>query len=644
MSDYNISFPFASVEFLVLNTSGKLMRVAISFIIYLALGIAFGVRAEASYVDSLINIYEQKNAIEQRDISKSIASYITKQDTQAVLKMYAKWLKRSRPIDDNFHTQALFYYSREMMYYKYDTQFLSTWYRGLAEAERLDLAFECGEFHALKAEYFNRRKQYDSLLVYSLKAEKYFKQIGDADKLVTSYQLLADAYYNIELFASAENYYNKIMHYKGDIEYWNKYRKYLILNNLGLVKMKQDSAAKALNYFRAAYNLQLELLKREQNSSFFIRKAYSELCIAAALNKLGRIPEAAAIFTSSVKYMEYRNREKQFINMYSVGGEIYLRMGKLDSALIFLNRAKQFQIEDKAIPDLINTYKLLSEYYAGQKSRPDYCTYLEKAYNLDKERRRELDNSKIIQIKAESDWAEFSQQIEQSKLEFRIASISALVLAVLLTFIAFMYWKLKRANKILVRKTVEAVRQEIIYSTEHPSISTTLPYVAELNNIQPINIEEAELTEPNTNSTITECEAIATTSEAEDTEIADSDANIQELADRINSIITRQKLYLNPDFSVNDLCERLNVNRTYVSKAVNQYLKEENFKSYINTLRTKEVLLLLADDRNDIYTLEALYEKAGFSSRNSFNRAFLKHTGVTPSYYQKNRHLFEQSM
>ena len=60
-----------------------------------------------------------------------------------------------------------------------------------------------------------------------------------------------------------------------------------------------------------------------------------------------------------------------------------------------------------------------------------------------------------------------------------------------------------------------------------------------------------------------------------------------------------------------------------------------NFHHVINELRVKEARAILSGSENDHFTIAAVAEMAGFNSTVSFNRAFKKHTGLTPSFYRK---------
>jgi len=418
------------------------------------------------------------------------------------------------------------------------------------------------------------------------------------------------------------------MEVKGDIQYWEKFRRYLILNNIGLVKFHQDSINLALKYFSEAFELQKNLIKNDTNTVFEMRIAYSQLLLAKVYLKMNDCKKAEIYFSLASLYLDTAKKKLEFNDYYLVSGELAFQKGNcMEAVKTFLTALEIFQ-NKQSITNQITAHKRLSECYFKLNDLFNYKYHIEAAYHLESSRKKELDNSRIIQIKAENDIYKFNQEIERAvTLTYRMI-IAVILLLCLLSVIAILYIRTRRANKILVRKSVELMKAEkskSMLEVGHAKINEvceddTIHFISSIDsNINDdLNIIEADEEER-------------------------KDFYLQELAHSIDNIIIKERLYLKQDFSILDLSEKLKVNRTYISIAVNKYLKEENFKSYINTLRVKEVIKLLDDDHNDIYTLEALFERAGFNSRNSFNRAFLKHTGVTPSYYQKNRHQFEQA-
>ena len=92
------------------------------------------------------------------------------------------------------------------------------------------------------------------------------------------------------------------------------------------------------------------------------------------------------------------------------------------------------------------------------------------------------------------------------------------------------------------------------------------------------------------------------------------------------------KLYLDPMFSQQNLCDNMNRSQRYVSLALSEVGKI-SFPNLVNNFRINEARRLIADNP-DITVIE-LMEKTGFGSRQSFNRHFKVATGFTPSEYQE---------
>jgi len=106
-----------------------------------------------------------------------------------------------------------------------------------------------------------------------------------------------------------------------------------------------------------------------------------------------------------------------------------------------------------------------------------------------------------------------------------------------------------------------------------------------------------------------------------------------ELLVRLNQIIREKELFKNPDISLNELAEELNMQPYHLSRMINSNYSQ-SFFDFINSYRLAEVKSILADSKNaDKRINEVMYE-VGFNSKSSFNTLFKKHTGYTPSAYR----------
>jgi AraC-like DNA-binding protein len=106
---------------------------------------------------------------------------------------------------------------------------------------------------------------------------------------------------------------------------------------------------------------------------------------------------------------------------------------------------------------------------------------------------------------------------------------------------------------------------------------------------------------------------------------------LQQIADKIALIMTRDKLYKNQELNVARLSEVAEVKPYLVTKAFSTIFNTK-FNDYINELRFEELKSLVADPKNDKYTLLSLAFEAGFNSKASFNRTVKKLTGNSPKH------------
>lgn len=99
-----------------------------------------------------------------------------------------------------------------------------------------------------------------------------------------------------------------------------------------------------------------------------------------------------------------------------------------------------------------------------------------------------------------------------------------------------------------------------------------------------------------------------------------------------NFLNNGNKPYLSPDLTLKDIAEKIGVSHTQLSQAINEKTSH-NFNDYINHFRVEEVKNLLAYPTNKNLTIEAIAQKAGFSSKSQFYSAFKHHTGLTPKAF-----------
>ncbi len=102
-------------------------------------------------------------------------------------------------------------------------------------------------------------------------------------------------------------------------------------------------------------------------------------------------------------------------------------------------------------------------------------------------------------------------------------------------------------------------------------------------------------------------------------------------ANRLETVFSKGKIYLNATLNLNDLARELGTNRTYLSNYLNQQL-HTSFYEYVNQWRVRRAKELL---RASNAPLEEIALQSGFNSMSSFRRYFAAHTGMSPLEYRK---------
>lgn len=114
-----------------------------------------------------------------------------------------------------------------------------------------------------------------------------------------------------------------------------------------------------------------------------------------------------------------------------------------------------------------------------------------------------------------------------------------------------------------------------------------------------------------------------------------SDEECKRLIKILDREMSKNKLYMNQSLKIADLAAVANTSSHALSYVFNQFL-QKSYYDYINEYRVEEFKSAIQKEKYSKYTLEALSEHCGFSSRASFFRSFKKVTGITPNEYIKN--------
>ena len=102
----------------------------------------------------------------------------------------------------------------------------------------------------------------------------------------------------------------------------------------------------------------------------------------------------------------------------------------------------------------------------------------------------------------------------------------------------------------------------------------------------------------------------------------------------LEKLMREEKIYTLNDLSLDQVALRLETNSKYISQILNEH-HGKNFFTFINTYRVEEAQRLLTAENARKYSITGISRMAGFSSKSSFNEAFRRIAGMTPSEYQE---------
>lgn len=175
-------------------------------------------------------------------------------------------------------------------------------------------------------------------------------------------------------------------------------------------------------------------------------------------------------------------------------------------------------------------------------------------------------------------------------------SILFIMIALLTGGLAFLYQRRKGGDEENAREMPETV--DVTEKEEHPVEAIPVTVVAE---------EKYKTTKVS----VEEC---------------------KRLTEKLEVVMLKDKPYTNPNLKIAGLAATIGTSAHTLSYLFNQHLNR-NYYDYINDYRITEFKRLVNKDEYAKYTLSALAELCGFSSRASFFRSFKKATGITPNEY-----------
>lgn len=115
----------------------------------------------------------------------------------------------------------------------------------------------------------------------------------------------------------------------------------------------------------------------------------------------------------------------------------------------------------------------------------------------------------------------------------------------------------------------------------------------------------------------------------------------EEYFQKLKKLMEEEKLFLNHNLRASEVASKLGL-PVYQLSHLLSIKNKFNFFDFVNGYRIEEAKRMLNDSLNNHLTILAIGMEAGFNNKSSFNRAFKKFTGETPSSFKKEYEMVEK--
>ncbi len=106
------------------------------------------------------------------------------------------------------------------------------------------------------------------------------------------------------------------------------------------------------------------------------------------------------------------------------------------------------------------------------------------------------------------------------------------------------------------------------------------------------------------------------------------------LLSKLKNLMQTEKIFIDHKLSIEDVALKSESNTKYISQIINETYNK-NFYNFINSYRIEEAKKLLVSEGNEKYSILGIAQSVGFVSKSTFNVAFKRYTGLTPTEFKK---------
>ncbi len=430
------------------------------------------------------------------------------------------------------------------------------------------------------------------------------EKVGNNDGIASGYWNIGNIYWEYKSSEKALENYNKALEYfakTGDTEFVAS-----VYNNIGLVYHEQGKDEDAISNYDKAINI-----SKKNNDD--ISLATGIMNKAVIIDETGDYNSSEELFTEALQIFEKNSYGLGvFVCKLNLSG-IYAVRDQHELAIKTVLDALNIEGIEQPIKYLSEGYLILAQNYSEIGSFKDANTYYQKYFDIQDtifgtEIKKQVAE---LQAKYESDKDKaqlelYEQQMKIQNLElehkekqFHLTALILILSLIFISFLVILYSQKQKSYLALVKQNVDIAKKDIE---------------------KEIILDEAAKNDLSKQNNPLLC-----------------DENKSEFQKKLDNLMLKEKVFIRKQITINDLAKLLETNRNYLSEFINEHFNT-NFNNFINEYRVKEArkLLLINEYRN--YTIEGIADTVGFHTKATFNSAFKKITGVTPSFFRNNSH------
>jgi tetratricopeptide (TPR) repeat protein/AraC-like DNA-binding protein len=442
----------------------------------------------------------------------------------------------------------------------------------------------------------------DQALYHYYQALDYFKKTSDTIMLIN---LLSDIG---TTYKEMNNYEQALIHFEQAETLAASVTEYLSMGsfyaNLGIVYEKSKKIDKA----HAAYQKALDIATILQDKKLEAMVLHNLGIVHKNQSNFG---EAIAFYQKSLDICkEIHNHYGYMLNFANMGealmhiGKLELSQTYLDSALYYCNNL-DLKFEKKEILSQLSALAVKKgNFKQAYELSEERLTLHELLFNLQQDERiEELKIKYETQIKDQEIFLQAAKLAKEKERSFLLTLALVFLLFSLLGISYFLSYKNKKLKTIYsINLAMLQKREKLEKEILNPSSIPTSPMQEVVEDfVQEMDEQEID--------------------------------KYRQLFIDIESLMSNQQMYKDPNLSIATLADVLNSNTTYVSRAINTFT-ENNFNSFVNELRVLAAQKEIKREGKSA-NLNKIMEECGFTGRTTFYTAFQKHAGMTPAQFRK---------